>query len=69
MIICVLIIGVTKRSALKKTKEYIKGVSVIAILSSFVVGLLEGTWYSHGFDVPWWIFSILSILFMFLLLF
>ncbi|WP_157821978.1 hypothetical protein [Tenacibaculum sp. Bg11-29] len=27
---------------------------------SIVIGLLEGSSYSHGFDIPWWGFSLIS---------
>jgi hypothetical protein len=32
--------------------------------SSLVVGVLVGTWVSHGFDVPWWLFGVINVLLM-----
>ena len=51
-------IGIYKKFALIKPKKYIKLISIITIIISLIYGISEGTFYSHGFDVPWWIFSI-----------
>ncbi len=40
-------------------KMNILKICVISLVVSITLGLLVGTSYSHGFDIPWWIFSIL----------
>lgn len=39
-------------------KLQLKLVSGIAVFLSPVVGYFTGTLYTHGFDVPWWLFGI-----------
>ncbi len=49
--------------ALKRHVE-IKRIIISSVCASILlippVGLYLGTWYSHGFDIPWWAFGILN---------
>ncbi|MBO0590483.1 acetyltransferase [Cellulophaga sp. E16_2] len=58
-IIYVIILGVRKKHASREPKKFLRTLLLIATPVSIITGLLEGTWYSHGFSIQWWIFSIL----------
>ena len=49
--------------ALKRNIE-VKRIVISSVCASIVlvapVGLYVGSWYSHGFDIPWWAFGILN---------
>ncbi len=49
--------------ALKRNIQ-IKQIAISSVCASTVLvaplGLYVGSWYSHGFDVPWWAFGILN---------
>ena len=61
-IIFTIFFGVYKKYALFKTKKYFRFIFLTNIILSFISGILNGTFYSHGFDIPWWIFSFVFFL-------
>ena len=61
-IIFTIVLGIQKNYAYVKTKEYFNYIIIFAIVIGLLSGLIEGTWYSHGLDIPWWVFSILNFL-------
>lgn len=38
-------------------KSLVINASLISLIFIPIVGLGTGTFYSHGFDIPWWIFG------------
>lgn len=55
--------------ALKKrigTKQILIASIYISVLLIPIVGLYIGTWHTHGFDIPWWVFGILNAIVMML---
>lgn len=58
-IISTVLLGVFKKYVVVQPKKYIVIVLIIGLVVSMALGFLLGTAYSHGLDIPWWIFSIL----------
>lgn len=58
-IISALTLGIFRKNAVTQPKKYIVVVSAIGLVVSLIMGLYIGTAYTHGFDIPWWFFSIL----------
>jgi len=61
-VVYTIILGVQKKYASNRPKRYLRSIFIAAIPISLISGISEGTWYSHGFDIFWWIFSILSFI-------
>ena len=60
--ILTIILGLRKKYALKQPKRYFKLMALIALILSLISGIVEGTSYSHGVDIAWWIYSVLSFI-------
>ena len=45
-------------AAKEDSKKYLKKCSIAGIFLIPIVGLSEGTFYSHGFDIHWFIFGL-----------
>ena len=56
----VIFLGLRKKYFMNETKAFLYNISIKTLFTSVVIGLLEGTSYSHGFDIPWWGFSLSS---------
>lgn len=61
-----IIFGLKNKYAFINTKKYFLHLSVIGTVASLILGLAQGTFYSHGFDIYWWLFSITNLLAIFL---
>jgi hypothetical protein len=48
-----------------RRRKVIRWGLVVSILLAPVYGGIAGTFYSHGFDVPWWLFGIAASLIFF----
>jgi len=55
-----IILGLRKKNASRQPKKYLRSILIIAILVSIISGISEGTMYSHGIDIPWWVFSLVT---------
>ncbi|WP_344927445.1 acetyltransferase [Aquimarina addita] len=60
--VIVIFSGLYKKNALLHTKKYIQYTWIIGCFISIISGATEGTLYSHGLDIPWWIFSIVHLI-------
>jgi len=56
--IATVIYGLFFGGANKDARKYLKICSIAGIILIPVVGLSEGTFYSHGFDIHWFIFGL-----------
>ncbi len=43
-------------------KSLIKYSTLVSLIFIPIVGLGTGTFYSHGFDIPWWVFGVINSL-------
>ncbi len=55
-----IILGIYNRYAFINSKKYIRFTCISVALLSLVAGISQGTLYSHGLDIPWWIFSVIN---------
>ncbi|WP_108868918.1 hypothetical protein [Aquimarina aquimarini] len=55
-----IILGVYNRYAFIHSKKYIRFICISVALLSLVAGISQGTLYSHGLDIPWWVFSAIN---------
>ena len=56
--IITVIYGLFIGAAKKDSRKYLQKCSIAGIILIPVVGLSEGTFYSHGFDIHWIIFGL-----------
>ena len=56
--IATIIYGLFFGAAMKEPQKYLQKCSIAGIILIPVVGLSEGTFYSHGFDIHWFIFGL-----------
>jgi len=61
-IIFTIVLGIRKKYASVQPKKYFLLIFITSILISLISGIVEGTTYSHGIDIPWWIFSVVSFI-------
>ena len=57
-----IIYGVVYDFAKNETQKFLQRCSIIGLILIPVVGLGEGTFYSHGFDIHWSIFGVANFL-------
>jgi len=55
--IFVIIYGVVNNYAKNEPKQYLLRSTIVGIILIPIVGLSQGTSYSHGFDIHWYIFG------------
>jgi len=59
-IFVVLVVGIKNRTTALTPKKYFKYICIIGFIFSLLVGLAQGNFYSHGFDISWWLFSVVN---------
>lgn len=58
----IFIVGVYNNYAFNEAKSFLQLVVKVALGTSLLGGILEGSIHSHGLDLPWYLFSISSFL-------
>lgn len=61
-LLATVIYGVLFGAAKRESKNYLQKCSITGIILIPVVGLGEGTFYSHGFDIHWFVFGLANFL-------
>lgn len=52
--------GLRKSYAKINTPKYVTRSLIVGAVLIPVAGGAQGTFYSHGFDIPWWLFGIMN---------
>ena len=61
-LILTIIIGVKLLKKGVNANKYMFRSVIVGIILVPIVGKAEGTFYSHGFDIPWWVFGAVNLL-------